>query len=215
MLTPALRVLSFFMVFFCVVTVARSEQRPPAVKALEHFYKHVHTLRTDFHQVESGDQGETLQDASGTFYLKRPSRFNWQYDKPYQQSIVSNGQTLWIYDKGLQQVTVRPVSKALRSTPALLLSGGSKLRQAFKIEDEGKQDSLLWVRLVPRDENSDFQWVRLGFKDSRLSQMVLKDNLGELSHIHFTHMAVNIALDSDRFTFSPPPGTDVVKGVPR
>lgn len=194
--------------------VSAAASQPPAIQALKHFYHDVHTLRTHFHQVQIGDNGDTLQNASGTFYLKRPSRFRWNYEKPYKQSIISDGKTLWDYDKDLQQVTERPVGKALKGTPALLLSGGPELTQAFHIQAEGQKEGLLWVRMEPRTKNSDFKWVRLGFKGSQPRKMILKDNLGQLSRITFSHVQVNRTIDSSRFNFTPPKGTEVVKSAP-
>lgn len=213
-ISPCVRTLLAAVVMACCSSAAMAAQTPPSIQALQHFYHDVHTLSTHFHQVESDDQGNTLQNASGIFYLKRPSRFRWNYEKPYKQFIISDGKTLWSYDKDLQQVTQRPVGQALKGTPALLLSGGPNLTKTFSIQAQGKHDGLLWVRLIPRAKNSDFKWVRLGLKGARPQRMILKDNLGEISHITFSQTRVNQPLKDSRFTFTPPKGTEVVKGAP-
>jgi outer membrane lipoprotein carrier protein len=195
----------------CVALAAQAKQTP-AIQALQHFYRDVHTLRTHFDQVQTGDTGNTLKKASGVFYLKRPGRFRWNYEEPYKESIISDGKTLWTYDKGLQQVTRRPANKALRGTPALLLSGDSDLEKSFNIESRGKRDGLFWVRLVPKSKNGDFKWVRLAFAGNKPKKMILRDHLGDTSRITFSHTKVNETVSSERFDFTPPKGAEVVNG---
>lgn len=205
-------VVAVIAVFSCgVCSAAQAAQSTPAIQALMHFYNQVNTLRTDFHQVQIGSQGKVIRKADGVFLLDRPGRFRWNYEKPYKQSIISDGETLWIYDQGLKQVIVRSVNQTLKGTPAQLLSGGKGLRKSFEVKSQGKQDGLLWVRLTPKSDDSDFKRVRLGFSNNRPQRMILKDRLGQTTRIAFSNTEVNIALDPVHFDFTPPEGTEVVK----
>ncbi len=67
--------------------------------------------------------------------LKRPNKFRWDYNKPYEQQIISDGKQVWLYDTELAQVTVRELSKALGSSPAALLAGDDTLDKSFKFSN--------------------------------------------------------------------------------
>lgn len=194
-----------------LLTVSAMAATPTsATKALNRFYREVHTFHARFHQVQRDDSGTVMQQSSGRFTIERPGRFRWIYEKPYKQVIVSDGQTLWTYDKDLAQVTQRPVGSALKGTPAQLLSGGEGLSQAFSIESQGDKNGLSWVKLTPKSNQSDFKSVSLGFNNGQLSAMVLHDSLGDVSHITFSEVQINAPVASDTFHFHVPKGVEVV-----
>jgi outer membrane lipoprotein carrier protein len=102
------------------------------LKDLEVFVKTVNTGRADFTQVvtepaKSG-QAPRAKTSSGTFEFARPNRFKFIYKKPFEQNIVADGQTLWLYDVDLNQVTARQQSQVLGSTPAALIAAAPDLR---------------------------------------------------------------------------------------
>jgi len=182
------------------------------VDDLESFYDKVDTLTTQFEQVQTDEQGNTLQQASGTFWLSRPDRFRWQYKKPYEQIILSDGDTFKFYDLDLAQVTIRNIDATLRATPALLLTGGAALEDAFDVADGGNRDGMSWVRLTPRADDTDFQEVRLGLKDQIPAVMELDDSLGQTTRIRFTDTQVNPDLAASRFELDIPDDVEVVDG---
>lgn len=183
---------------------------PDGVSALRAFYDRVDSLSADFQQVQRDSSGAVIQKASGIFLLSRPDRFRWAYQEPYEQIIVSNGDAFRFYDVDLAQVTVREVNDSLRATPAQLLAGGASLDKAFKVSNQGEQDGLTWVELVPRDDNSDFKSIRIGLSDNVPSTMVLNDQLGQTTRITFDNVRVNPDIAGDRFELDIPDEATVV-----
>lgn len=204
---PLRRILVAF-VLLCAAVTAQAD----GVGDLEAFYNNVDSLSAQFEQEQKDDGGQTLQQASGTFLLSRPDRFRWEYTAPYQQVIVSDGETFRFYDVDLAQVTIRSIDATLQATPALLLTGGAALEDAFNIASAGQRDGMSWVRLTPRADDTDFQEVRLGLKDQVPSVMELDDNLGQTTHIRFTDIELNPKLDEARFTLDIPDDVEVVDG---
>jgi outer membrane lipoprotein carrier protein len=204
---PLRRILVAF-VLLCAAVTAQAD----GVGDLEAFYNNVDSLSAEFEQEQKDDGGQTLQQASGTFLLSRPDRFRWEYTAPYQQVIVSDGETFRFYDVDLAQVTIRSIDATLQATPALLLTGGAALEDAFNIASAGQRDGMSWVRLTPRADDTDFQEVRLGLKDQVPSVMELDDNLGQTTHIRFTDIELNPKLDEARFTLDIPDDVEVVDG---
>src|SRR5262245_42659256 len=135
-------------------------------RALDSFLDDVRSLTADFRQeLWTADQ-RLLETATGTLSLKRPNRFLWHYVEPIEQSVVADGQELWMYDVELAQVTVTPLEDSPTSSPAMLLSGDRAVRDEFDVVRNFSIDGLQWVELKPKLEGTDFTSVRIGFKDS-------------------------------------------------
>jgi outer membrane lipoprotein carrier protein len=150
------------------------------------------------------------QEASGTLAFSRPGKFRWTYAKPYAQLIVGDGAKVWVYDQDLNQVTVRRLDRALGSTPAALLAGSNEIERAFKLSDQGEKDGLEWVEAVPREKESNFETIRMGFGFSGLEIMELADSFGQTTVLKFTALRRNPKLDATLFKFVPPKGADVI-----
>jgi outer membrane lipoprotein carrier protein len=165
----------------------------------------------DFTQTIADGQGKVLRSAAGKFYLQRPGKFRWDYAEPSQQLVLGDGQEIWFYDKDLQQANVRRMDATLASTPAVLLSGTGSVAEQFDIKALPDEGGLRWYQLVPKHPDTDFQLVRIGFdKDGELASMFLADKLNQITQLTFTHPVKNPKLIPDLFTFSPPPGVDVI-----
>jgi outer membrane lipoprotein carrier protein len=186
-----------------------------AVDQLNAFFANVRTMRADFQQTVIDARFEVVQDASGTLVMHRPGKFRWDYTVPYEQLIVADGKNLWVYDKDLEQITVKPMSQVLGNTPAMLLSGGEPLEKSFRITDlknEG-EDTLQWVELLPKARDTNFVSVRLGFDGQDLKVMELMDTFDQLTRLQFSNIKINPEVNDSVFEFTPPKGVDVIGEV--
>jgi len=192
------------------------------LESLEVFVKAVNTGRADFTQVVTAParQGQAARSktSSGTFEFSRPNRFKFLYQKPFEQSIVADGQTLWLYDADLNQVTARKQSAVLGSTPAALIAAAPDLRalQAdFTLAAAPDKDGLQWVVATPKAKDGQLQSVRVGFRgDEKLAELAaleILDSFGQRSVLSFSKVEVNPALPRDAFQFIAPKGADVIR----
>jgi outer membrane lipoprotein carrier protein len=164
----------------------------------------------DFQQTIDDGHGKVLRNASGKFYLQRPGKFRWDYLEPSEQMILADGKEIWFYDKDLAQANVRDLDATLASTPAMLLSGGS-VSAEFDITALPPSGGLRWFQLIPKHPESDFQLVRIGFdRQGALASMFLADKLDQVTQLKFTHPMRNPEFAPNLFSFSPPPGVDVI-----
>ena len=164
----------------------------------------------DFTQTVVPKSGAKGQLASGHMAFSRPGRFRWTYDKPYYQLIVGDGEKLWVYDKDLNQVTVKTLGKALGGSPAALLAGDNAIDKNFTLQDAGRSDGIEWVEARPKAEDSSFERMRLGFAQGELRVMELADNFGQTTTLNFEKFDRNPRLDAEQFRFTPPKGADVI-----
>ena len=196
------------------------------LESLEVFVKTVSSGRAEFTQVVTSPakEGQTARSktSSGTFEFSRPNRFRFLYKKPFEQSIVADGQTLWLYDVDLNQVTARKQSTALGSTPAALIAAAPDLRALqtdFSLAAAPEKDGLEWVVATPRAKDGQLQAVRVGFrvvekvtnKSSELAALEILDSFGQRSVLSFSKVEVNPVLPKDTFQFVTPKGADVIR----
>lgn len=205
---------AFLLAFSPAAVATEAEAEKQAIERLKHFLSEIRTLKADFTQTVLDSQLDVTQESAGTVWLKRPGRFRWDYDTPYEQIIVSDGSHLWMYDPELEQVTVKDAGRSLASSPAMLLTGEGSLDETFRVETLDREGDLSWIKLVPRIKDSQFELVRLGVSDEYVEIMELTDNLGQITRIRFSNVAINPALPDGRFEFEPPDGVDVVGDVP-
>jgi outer membrane lipoprotein carrier protein len=154
--------------------------------------------------------GASMQETTGNLALKRPGMFRWHTDAPAEQELVSNGQTIWLYDPDLEQVTIQEMDQRLTHTPALLLSGDvSKLQENFTItwEDSG---NVIDFTLTPKVSDTLFDSLRLSFRDGVINDMQMSDAVGQRTNILFQDVQLNQSMNEEQFTFDIPDGIDVI-----
>jgi len=167
-----------------------------------------------FEQRVMDRAGKVVDRGSGSFAFARPGKFRWVYEKPHPQTLVADGQKLWIYDPDLQQVTIKRMDQAISSTPAALLAGREDITALFSLRDAGTADGLEWVEATPKTPDTGFDKVRLGLKDKQLAAMELFDQLGGHSSLRFSELKPNAPVPADAFKFTPPKGADVIEDAP-
>ena len=181
-----------------------------SVDSLKAFLDQTTSAKARFAQMVLDKNLKMLQQATGTMQFSRPGKFRWEYNKPYEQIIVGDGSRLWIYDKDLNQVTVRKLDRALGSSPAALLAGSNEIEKNYTLAGIGSQEGLDWLEAVPRIKDNAFERIRLGFGKAGLEAMELRDQFGQVTVIKFADLEPNPKLPPEAFRFTPPKGTDVI-----
>ncbi|HSU21028.1 outer membrane lipoprotein chaperone LolA [Comamonadaceae bacterium OTU4NAUVB1] len=188
------------------------------LQSLEAFVRDVKSGRADFTQTVTAPSREgqpgRVKTSSGTFEFQRPGRFRFDYRKPFAQTIVADGQTLWLHDAELNQVTQRSQAQALGSTPAALIAAAPDLRALradFKLESAPERDGLQWVKATPLARDGQLQSIEVGFQGNALASLEILDSFGQRSVLRFGKVEINPALGAAAFAFKAPAGADVLK----
>jgi len=196
----------FALLMFATVTCAESSDED----LLERFLSNMQTLEANFKQTLVDEQGLELESTSGVVFFNRPDKFRWDYKIPYTQTIVTNGESLWFYDEDLEQVTIRDFSTSIENTPAAIFGSYEDLDTQFIIIELGNIEEFDWIELTPRDIESQYNSIRLGFDKDKLGMMVMFDNLGQVTRVDFTEEVLNKKMDDSMFDFEPPQGIDII-----
>jgi outer membrane lipoprotein carrier protein len=177
---------------------------------LHAFLTETKTSNGTFKQSVASKTRAAPQNSSGTFAFQRPGKFRWTYDKPFEQIIVGDGARVWVYDRDLNQVVVRKLDVALGATPAALLAGDNALEKNFTLVAGAATDGLEFVDAMPKNSESQFTRVRIGFRDNLPRRMELTDAFGQITTLDFASVERNPALAATLFRFEVPSGADVV-----
>ncbi|NVM79165.1 outer membrane lipoprotein carrier protein [Duganella sp. SG902] len=157
----------------------------------------------------NGEAPKTSNTATGTFVFARPGKFIWTYVKPYEQVLQADGDKLYIFDKDLNQVTVKKLGDALGSSPAAILFGSNDLEKNFTLSEAGTKDGAELLKAVPKAKDTSFEQIIIGLRDGVPVSMELKDSFGQLSVLAFKGIEKNPALNAASFKFVMPKGADV------
>lgn len=195
--------------FFMPLAIAQD-----ATSSLTSLLLGIQTMQADFKQTVTDKSAHSLFESRGHMALERPGKFRWDVTHPNPQLIIANGARLWIYDKDLEQVTIRAFHKATGQTPALLLSDNTlDLSKDFNVQEAHNLMAIANYRifvLTPKDKDDAFETIKLSFIDKRIHEMQLEDKLGHLTTIAFQNVQTGIPLPNSLFTFKPPAHIDVI-----
>ncbi|MEH6528474.1 MAG: outer membrane lipoprotein chaperone LolA [Porticoccus sp.] len=183
---------------------------PGGGSELRQLLTNLNTLNTSFQQTVYSSDATVIQQTSGQLHAARPGKVRWQTEPPMEQLLVSDGETLWIYDPDLEQVTIKPFNQDLSKTPAILFIGNlDTLEQSYKIYIE--QGEVINFSLIPIADDSLYEKVALSFSGKTPTTMTLWDSLGQKTEIKFSSTTLNESIDPALFSFEPPEGVDILR----
>ncbi|RLB54744.1 MAG: hypothetical protein DRI34_11585, partial [Deltaproteobacteria bacterium] len=192
-------------------------QAGQVVERLQKFYDGVRDFKAAFSQEYTSRVFGTPRRSQGFLYIKKPGMMRWDYRRPNRKHFIVSGKVLYIYDPELSQVVVdRHFISSELSAAVTFLWGRGRLEKSFRISLSQRADLQrpdAWVlELVPRGP-ARFRrlWMVVRRKDAMVVQTLLEDPGGNLNKITFSKVSVNVGLRDDAFSFTVPPGVDVIE----
>ena len=202
--------------FLCALTTLlfTAPSLADGIGQLRQFLQNTQQGEGRFEQVVYAPTGTATEHSQGQFSFARPDRFRWHYEQPYEQLLVSDGQTFWSWDPELKQATRHKTGEGLAATPAAILAGEKALDTHFTLENQPDADGLEWVLARPRQAGGSFTEVRIGLRAGRIERMSILDNFGQRTELKLLDTQLGQPLPSDIFRFTPPQGADIIDAVP-
>jgi outer membrane lipoprotein carrier protein len=197
-----------------------------ALQSLDIFLKTSQTGQADFVQVvtapakQGANAGLAMRPktSSGQFLFARPGKFKFVYSQPFAQTMVADGQTLWLHDVDLNQVTAQKQAQVLGATPVALIANAPNikaLQKEFDLTAQPDQAGLEWLQATPKAKDGQLQSLRVGLRRQgdvvQLAVLEILDSFGQRSVLTFNHLEINPALPATTFVFKPPQGADVIR----
>ena len=202
----------FLLLLSSFSLVAASET---AVQQLSAQLQAMNSLTAEFKQTINDNTGAVLQEAEGSLTVKRPRRFHWRTEQPYEHLVVTDGKDLWLYDIDLEQITQQAFTPDLDKAPALLLSGEvDEISKQYQVQVSSSADNTLTFTLTPNRPDNLFKQLTISFNNKQLQGMILKDSFEQLTTITFSSVRLNVDVADSLFLFTPPDGVDVIRDEP-
>ncbi len=173
------------------------------------FLDGLNSFKSEFQQEVI--QGKKADKSRGLLTLQRPGRFRWDYEHPYPHMVLADGFHVWVYDPDLAQITRQKQASAVEGTPAQLLTNDVPVEKNFTMQDAGSKDGIDWVELKPKDKESQYDMIRVGFKGDNLDRFEIKDKFNQNTRITFKKIERNPKLAFDYFVFEPPENADLIE----
>jgi outer membrane lipoprotein carrier protein len=190
------------------------------VTQFKEFIANVKNAEGEFSQQQirppkSGEgQPKVLRKSQGRFVFQRPGKFIWETIKPFEQKVIADGQRLLLWDKDLNQLTIRPAGKSLSASPAAILFGQIAIDERFELIPGGEKGGMYWLELKPKADKSTgdipYSRVGIGMANGLPVGLELHDNFGTITLINLSKIRINGNLGAEVFKFNPPPGADVL-----
>ena len=169
------------------------------------------TISANFSQLTLAAGGTQLQEAKGEMSVQRPGLFYWHTEAPQEQTMISDGQKVTLWDPDLEQATIKKLDQRLTQTPALLLSGDvSKISESFDISSK-QAGEVMEFTLKPKTKDTLFDSLNLSFRNGMINNMRLVDSVGQRTDILFSGVKANEPIPASKFKFVIPKGADVIQ----
>ena len=208
-----LRFISIAVYLFLTATQVHAVDPSDGRRRLQDFLEGLSTLTAQFQQQLFDEYGELIETSEGDVAISRPGKFRWSYHSPYSQLIVTDGETLWIYDADLEQVSVNPFTNTTAGSPAQLLVGELDIDEHYSSTERRDDSGVIWISLTPHERATQYDNIDIAFDNDGLTAMRLRDNLNQLTVIDFQALAHNVDIAPENFYFVPPDGVDVMRGT--
>ena len=185
-----------------------------ALDRLQKRYDDTRTMKADFRQTVESKTLAGILETKGKVAFEKPNRMRWDYDPPDAQTIVGDGDTLWIYQPDLKQVIKAPLGQAFQSSaPVTFLAGLGRVERDFDATLARNEPEQWVLNLTPKQKDAGVGALELGVRksDASVAEARIVDSAGTTTRILFSGERRNVKLAPDLFRFSPPPGVDVVK----
>lgn len=169
------------------------------------------TITANFSQLTLDGSGTRLQETKGEMSVQRPGLFYWHTEAPQEQTMISDGQKVTLWDPDLEQATIKKLDQRLTQTPALLLSGDvSKISESFDISSK-QAGEVMEFTLKPKTKDTLFDSLNLSFRNGMINNMRLVDSVGQRTDILFSGVKANEPIPASKFKFVIPKGADVIQ----
>lgn len=204
-----MKTLNLYCCAILLLSMAQSSFAQTGAQSLQAHLQGYQQLSGQFTQLISSEKSTHTQTSTGSFWVIKPNKFRWHYITPYIQQIISNGTKVWIYDEDLEQVSIKQASNTIASSPLAIILGSGSLGELFEVTTLIDKEGLEWFNLVPKNEDSGFELIKLAFQHGKLSRMLLNDSFGQRTRLLFSDVAVHTPIDEQLFEFEVPEGADV------
>ncbi|WP_269584963.1 outer membrane lipoprotein carrier protein LolA [Roseibium sp. Sym1] len=171
---------------------ALTEQEQKTLKDLNSYFNSVKTMHGDF--IQFGPDGS---QSDGKFYMARPGKVRFYYNKPSVLDIVADGKSVSVRDRKLNTQDIWPLGQ----TPLrFLLSDSIDLQRDTNVTNVLVEEDLVTVTIFDKTKfNSGTLTLIFDAKDYALKQWTVTDQQGYDTSVAVYNVVSNAPTNPDLF----------------
>jgi outer membrane lipoprotein carrier protein len=212
----SIAILAFISICLVSVTNAATQAKnETALTQLVEMLSKIKTFSGTFVQYAVDQKGARIQESRGELKADRAGLFYWHTTEPLEQTVVSNGLEVTVYDPDLEQATIQAVGQQAHTTPAILFSGDTaSIGESFHVEIKTQVGQSVQYALKPINTESLFERLVVRFEGDNLQELRITDALGQESTMSFIQTQINLIFPANTFEINLPEGTDIIRDIP-
>jgi outer membrane lipoprotein carrier protein len=200
-----------FVVFFAVLLPAFA-QANKTTDAIQKRYDTLSSFQADFQQELTNAASGSVEKRTGKLWFKK-SLVRWETLKPEKELLIVGQQHVWDYFEVDHIAMKYRTNQAFSSSKTMIrfLSGKANLKEDFKIEEQGTENGLVKLRLIPKDPEPTMvlAYIWVDTKTNLLARVLTVDFYGNGNQVSLSNLALDKKVDSRLFEFTPPSGVQV------
>jgi outer membrane lipoprotein carrier protein len=205
--------LAFLLAF--TATLAGDLTTEDVVARVKASYASAHTFTCDVRRVTASGMLGQRHVMRGTMVSLLPDSFRIDYVSPFEQSLVCNGDTVWLYTPRNGQVIVSSVNDYAEREMLGDLIGYFERDYAYTLAGEEEVDGCKTVVLKMTALAADNPYPRgriwINLETWLPAEVELTDDIGNTVSYRLSNIRLNVAVDRSLFNFTPPPGVETVR----
>ena len=201
--------------FFFLFVGTRTQEKDWTVKQvtdqLQHRYEMIDDASVQFEQHVKFGYSNIEQNISGMLKMKKPKHYRVESD---QQTIVTDGKTVWAYSHANNQViidTYKENSNSISPEQFMLNLPANYYASLMGYEKQAAGNIIL-LKLVPKDDRSFVKSVKVFVEENTwmLRKIVILDVNETETTYAVKDMKLNTNIKEKTFTFEIPAGSEIV-----
>ncbi len=181
------------------------------LKKLQNRYEEVTDARVEFFQSTKFSLTKAEQTSEGTVYMKKHSKYRVQTE---QQTIVTDGDTVWSYSPITNQVLIDYYEETPRSfsPERFLLDVPTDYSATLLHKEKSRPHNRYVLKLVPKSDDSFIQTLKLWVEDKTwlIRRVELLDQNETETTYEVRGIVINSGVDDGKFRFHVPDGVEVI-----
>ena len=168
-------------------------------------------MQAEVEQLILSQDGRQIQVLQAELVMQKPNRLSWHVTEPYEELLISDGESLWYYEPDLEQVSIQGFPNNVENNPILLLNDDLEaIEEAYEVTMGYVDKEVKQYFLLPLATSSSYERISMTFAGLDLLQMQFESSVGQLTSFSFTKITNNTMIDPAKFSFKIPYGIEVI-----
>lgn len=209
-LRTCLMILALLALPLLVMPVAA--QANSLTDAIQKRYESVQQFQADFQQELTNAASGSVEKRSGRIWFRQPSLVRWETYKPEKETLVVGQSVVWNYFEVDRMAMKYRTTQVFNSkTMIRFLSGKANLKEDFKVQEQGNENGLIKVRLVPKEPEPTMvmAYIWVDPKTHMLGRVLIVDFFGNGNQVTLLGLTTDKRVEAKAFEFSPPSGVQI------